>query len=237
MTSRNLRHAVPLKVLDRPDPRGALKAVLRAWLPLSEAVLGMAVTHLPSPLAAAPARIPHLLSGSSINTKLLAEKTVLTGAAASSVSSAIEQQQEQQQQANDHSDTASSPTAAPGSDPNLGQQQSCQLNEATTPELQQQLERTYSHLCASSSSSDAPLIVFVSKMVSVPSTLLPRVAREEASVTNAAGEVFLAFGRVFSGVAQEGMRVHVLSSAYDPHQPGRQRQTAVLRGLYLMMGR
>lgn len=51
------------------------------------------------------------------------------------------------------------------------------------------------------------------------------------------GEVFLAFGRVFSGVAREGARVQVLSSAYDPLAPGRLRQTAVLRGLYLMMGR
>lgn len=51
------------------------------------------------------------------------------------------------------------------------------------------------------------------------------------------GEVFLAFGRVFSGVAREGARVHVLSSAYDPLAPTKQRQTAVLRGLYLMMGR
>lgn len=51
------------------------------------------------------------------------------------------------------------------------------------------------------------------------------------------GEVFLAFARVFSGVAREGARVHVLSQAYDPRHPDKQRQTAVLRGLYLMMGR
>lgn len=50
-------------------------------------------------------------------------------------------------------------------------------------------------------------------------------------------EVFLAFGRVFSGVARAGGRVHVLSSAYDPSSPQRQRQTAVLKGLFLMMGR
>lgn len=55
--------------------------------------------------------------------------------------------------------------------------------------------------------------------------------------TSAAGEVFLAFGRVFSGTAREGARVHVLSSAYDPLDPTRHRQTAVLQGLYLMMGR
>jgi ribosome assembly protein 1 len=49
--------------------------------------------------------------------------------------------------------------------------------------------------------------------------------------------VFLAFGRVFSGVAREGQRVHVLSPAYDPRTPHLHRQTAVLTGLFLMMGR
>jgi len=57
-------------------------------------------------------------------------------------------------------------------------------------------------------------------------------------------EVFLAFGRVFSGVARAGATVHVLSAAYDPAAPDAGgaggaplHQTAVLRGLYLMMGR
>jgi hypothetical protein len=45
------------------DARQALRSVLRAWLPLSEAVLGMATEHLPSPAAAAPSRVPKLLGG------------------------------------------------------------------------------------------------------------------------------------------------------------------------------
>jgi ribosome assembly protein 1 len=203
---------VPAKLLEGGDPRAALKAVLRAWLPLSEAVLGMTVSHLPSPAAAAPLRLPHLMHGGS-NTALLGVagsgsigQDVMTEA-----NHAAEQQQQQQQQ----------------------------LDEATLAEVQQQLDRTYSHLCASSSAADAPLVVFVSKMVSVPANLLPRAPGDSSSVGagNAAGEVFLAFGRVFSGVAREGARVHVLSSAYNPRLPGQQRQTAVLRGLYLMMGR
>jgi ribosome assembly protein 1 len=207
---------VPAKLLETgADPRGALRAVLRAWLPLSEAVLGMTVEHLPSPAAAAPLRLPHLMDGGS--------NTALLGGAGSSSNSgshdlladashAAEQPQQQQQQ---------------------------QLDEGTLEEVQQQLERTYSHLCASSSAPDAPLVVFVSKMVSVPANLLPRAPGDSTagSTGNAAGEVFLAFGRVFSGVAREGARVHVLSSGYDPRLPGQQRQTAVLRGLYLMMGR
>jgi ribosome assembly protein 1 len=44
------------------EPRSALRAVMRAWLPLSEAVLGMAVQHLPDPKQAAPERLPRLLA-------------------------------------------------------------------------------------------------------------------------------------------------------------------------------
>lgn len=52
------------------------------------------------------------------------------------------------------------------------------------------------------------------------------------------GDVFLAFGRVFSGVARKGLRVHVLSAAYNPSQPfSKHRQIATLGNLYLMMGR
>ncbi len=44
-----LRLDVSAKALGHPDARTALRAVLRAWLPLSDAVLGMAVAHLPDP--------------------------------------------------------------------------------------------------------------------------------------------------------------------------------------------
>ncbi len=52
---------VPERVLQAGDARAALRAVLRSWLPLSEAVLGMATQHMPSPVAAAPSRVPRLL--------------------------------------------------------------------------------------------------------------------------------------------------------------------------------
>ncbi|KIY92792.1 elongation factor EF-2 [Monoraphidium neglectum] len=76
-------------------------------------------------------------------------------------------------------------------------------------------------------------------MISVPASLLPRRPGDPppSAAADGPGEVFLAFGRVFSGVAREGARVHVLTSAYDPREPGRHRQTATLTGLYLMMGR
>ncbi|GAB4820198.1 hypothetical protein N2152v2_007244 [Parachlorella kessleri] len=49
------------RALAHPEARAALRAVLRAWLPLADATLQMAAEHLPSPVAAAPDRLPRLL--------------------------------------------------------------------------------------------------------------------------------------------------------------------------------
>ena len=46
-------------------------------------------------------------------------------------------------------------------------------------------------------------------------------------------EVFLAFGRVFSGVLRDGQSVHVLSAAYNPMQPHLQRQVLQVSQLQL----
>lgn len=51
------------------------------------------------------------------------------------------------------------------------------------PAMQAQLHRAEASLTASSSDPDAPLVIYVSKMVSVPASLLPRV------VPSANGEV------------------------------------------------
>jgi ribosome assembly protein 1 len=163
VSSRGLSHLVPAKLLDpAAHPRAAVKAVLKAWLPLSEAVLGMAVTHLPSPDVAAPLRLPYLLSGGS-NTALLPL------AAAGAAYAAAE---------NDRPIATADPeAAASASSTGNGDGSSVQARQAAASqaaEVQQQLERAYSHLCASSSSSEAPLVVFVSKMVAVPANLLPR---------------------------------------------------------------
>lgn len=56
------RAQVSEKAISHPDAKTALRAVMRGWLPLSEAVLSMATEQLPSPLEAAPERVPHLLS-------------------------------------------------------------------------------------------------------------------------------------------------------------------------------
>ncbi|PNW73585.1 hypothetical protein CHLRE_13g564950v5 [Chlamydomonas reinhardtii] len=178
--SRGLSHLVPPKALEHGDPRQALRSVLRAWLPLSEAVLGMAAAQLPSPAAAAAFRAPRLLGG------------------------------------------------PPGGPPPPG------LPERAAAEL----ARVEAAVASSDAGEEAPLVVYVSKMVAVPVGLLPRAPGEPAPVT-APGhdEVFLGFGRVYSGVARPGQRVHVLSGAYNPASPAAQRQSVVLGGVYMMMGR
>lgn len=56
-------------MLAHPDTRTVLRAVLKAWLPLSEAVLGMAVEHLPDPATAAPGRLTRLLPPQQLHLK------------------------------------------------------------------------------------------------------------------------------------------------------------------------
>lgn len=195
VSGRNLTGAVPAKLLEAgADPRQSLRAVLRAWLPLSEAVLGMAVGHLPSPALAAPLRVPRLLEGGSSSALVTADEVPAVSSSLPPLPLAVAEQ----------------------------------------------LACTRAALCCSSSAPDAPLVVYISKMVAVPVGLLPRDASATAT-QHAAGssgnDVFLAFGRVFSGIAREGARVHVLGAGYDPRTPDMHRQVAVLGGLYLMMGR
>ena len=80
----------------------------------------------------------------------------------------------------------------------------------------------------------APTVVYVAKMLAVPASSLPRGAARDAGPIgdpnpNPVGEVFLAFGRVFAGTLRDGDRVHVLSAAYDPAEPGRHCQMAQVR--------
>lgn len=49
------------KALAHPNPKLAVRAVMRSWLPLPEAVLSMVVSTLPDPATAAPERLDHLL--------------------------------------------------------------------------------------------------------------------------------------------------------------------------------
>lgn len=78
------------------------------------------------------------------------------------------------------------------------------------------LERVYTSVRASSTSTEDEVVICVSKMISVMANTLP----PEASARTGGGEVFLAFGRVFSGVVHPGQRLYVLSDAFDPRCGG-----------------
>lgn len=78
----------------------------------------------------------------------------------------------------------------------------------------------------------APTVVYVAKMLAMPASSLPRGAQRDAGPGgDPVDEVFLAFGRVFAGTLRDGDRVHVLSAAYDPAEPGRQRQEAQVNSI------
>ena len=62
LSSSHVCTQVSDKALAQADPKAALRAVMKSWLPLSEAILGMAVEQLPDPASAAPERLPRLLA-------------------------------------------------------------------------------------------------------------------------------------------------------------------------------
>ena len=55
------------RALAQADAKAALRTVMKSWLPLSEAVLGMTVEQLPDPITAAPERLPRLLALSALD--------------------------------------------------------------------------------------------------------------------------------------------------------------------------
>lgn len=93
------------------------QAVLRAWLPLSEAILGMVTEQLPSPPAAAPERLARLLPAQ----------------------------------------------------PDLSE-----LPPADAGRVRAMVRRVNASVGCCGSGDDAPVVVYVSKMISVPATTLPR---------------------------------------------------------------
>lgn len=94
--------------------------------------------------------------------------------------------------------------------------------ELLPPAARQQLQHTLASVTASSASPDAPVVAFISKMVAVPAAALP-LGPGEPPPADPTREVFLGFGRVFSGVLRPGQRVHVLSPLYSIFAPSQQR--------------
>ena len=171
------------KAVQHADGRIALRALMRGWLPLSDAVLGMGVRFLPDPRSAAALRIERFLPA-------------LAGG-----------------RVGGEAGTGGSSASGPGPD-------------ATSDAERLKIE---SAITSCDTSDDAPLVMYVSKMVSVPTTLLPRSSLTSISY-DSKDETFLAFGRVFSGQMRPGREVFVI------HADG-SSVTATIPDVYLMMGR
>lgn len=105
--------------------------------------------------------------------------------------------------------------------------------------IQDHFKDLVTSLHCSSSAEETPIVIYISKMIAVDPTWIPRSTSGALDPKRRSNEdVFLAFGRVFSGVARPGLKVHVLSSGFDPSHPfTKHRQVATLGNLYLMMGR
>ncbi|VVA98625.1 unnamed protein product [Arabis nemorensis] len=71
--------SIPPREFQNKDPKSVLQSVMSRWLPLSDAVLSMAVKHLPDPIAAQAYRIPRLvperkiIGGNDVDSNVLAE--------------------------------------------------------------------------------------------------------------------------------------------------------------------
>nr|CAB3446818.1 unnamed protein product [Digitaria exilis] len=112
-------------------------------------------------------------------------------------------------------------------------------------------ERVRSCVAACSTSTTAPVVVFVSKMFVVPYTMLPSKGlngellnhnHQAQHSEQEPEESFLAFARVFSGVLRAGQKVFVLSPLYDPVKGdaaasgNKHAQEVELQCLYQMLG-
>lgn len=69
ITSLNIK--IPPRDLKSTEPKAALQSLFNSWIPLSKAVLDMAVEYLPSPLELTEEKVEHLMCSKSNNFKCL----------------------------------------------------------------------------------------------------------------------------------------------------------------------
>ncbi|PAN45882.1 hypothetical protein PAHAL_9G148900 [Panicum hallii] len=114
---------------------------------------------------------------------------------------------------------------------------------AGCPEVVAEAERVRRCVEACDVSIDAPVVVYVSKMFTVPYKMLP-LKGVNGELLNHHGdseseECFMAFARVFSGILRAGQKVFVLLPLYDPvkgEAVQKHVQEVELQYLYEMLG-
>jgi ribosome assembly protein 1 len=231
---QQLNVVLPPREINPRDPRATLQAILRRWLPLSEAVLRMIIRTVPDPVQAQRARLftllPGLLEGADTAAPPATGETLTEGVAAEEAGEGSEQKQA---------------AAAAVGELSLVNSTSLAFELSSAPrtaELRAQIQHSIDHVteCVGSCSNDekAPLVVYVSKLVPVRvADLAPadvallnaqrqqqhlQQQQEEGSVPSVLNnlshddEVFVALARVFSGVLKRNSSLYVLGSKYDP---------------------
>ncbi|KAJ1432503.1 hypothetical protein B484DRAFT_28254 [Ochromonadaceae sp. CCMP2298] len=201
---------LPPREINPRDPRATLQAILRRWLPLADALLRMVIRVVPSPQQAQGARLFTLLPE--------ADEQEQEAAGAGAVDAEAETERIDAAGAEEKEETDPGTAGVPSE---TAVRRSC--------------GRVRRSVAACASGSDAPVLVFVSKMFPVRrADLAPRdVAMlqaqaggqgqgwEDGEVDGGSGgggeeEVFMALGRVFSGTLRRDSRLYVLSKEHDP---------------------
>lgn len=259
---------VPQKDLQHKDPRVVLQAVMGSWLPLAPAVLSMVVDHLPDPIQGQKDRISRFLPDFARYEKLAqnvaghghegpgtsSDKTLAQGIGGLEMPGpGARDGQGHKERGHEHASggevlagAATNGVADPSADSSQQQQGGTEAGREG-PGLRD-LQRVVRALRQCDAADDAPCVVFVSKMIAVPKSSLPREAQallqaqaqaqggspwgtpgEDGDTGAGAGgaegsefggqDCFLAFARIFSGRLRPGQRLCVLSSLYDPLNP------------------
>lgn len=222
---------LPPREINPRDTRATLQSILRRWFPLSDAVLRMIIRTVPDPISAQQHRLFTLLPG-------VMEAGLLNAASVDHATNSSTSEQPEVTEKKEDTPPQVFDSAAVRLPLELAPQ-------PRTPELCAQINHSYDNVKLSvancANDSDAPVVVFVSKMVPVRVAELSqrdlavvnaRFAQKEAEARKLAGEedsefpvattlnpeseVFIALARVFSGVLKRDSPLYVLGSKYDP---------------------
>eukprot|EP01032_Pedospumella_encystans_P018634 gene18634-21205_t len=231
MANKGFGVVLPPREINPRDTRATLQAILRRWLPLSDAVLRMIIRTVPDPIAAQQSRLFTLMPGviepifDLTDKNTTEKKEVIT----------LSEEELTAQKTKDYSAVKLPVETAA---------------LARSPELLEEITQSYEGVknCVSrcDHSAEAPVVVFVSKMVPVKVAELSardvaalrahltkvetdKYAGQESTPESAAeiaaavaaqtrfdSEVFIALARVFSGVLKRDSALYVLGSKYDP---------------------
>ncbi|KAG5191664.1 hypothetical protein JKP88DRAFT_251342 [Tribonema minus] len=227
---------MPPRELKSTELRGLLQSVMKRWLPVADAVLRMVVELGPSPLKAQGARMAALwprdgaLKLQAGGLQLQPEGTVplptgLTSAPPSAVNTGGRKQLPEQEVGKPEMDAAQKP------------------EDSAAVSLEQAMASVRNAIATCATTADAPVVLFVSKMVPVRSTELLDLTDGSEQLT------FVAFARIFSGTITPTSKLHILGPKYHPLRPGQNRHVSTLGGpgegdaggsaplaLYMMMG-